>query len=46
MKKLALILALIGLSFTSTFAIAGPEDCADDQQWNEETQQCEAASDG
>ena len=46
MKKIALVLALIGLSFTSTFAVAGSEDCTAEQEWNEETQQCEPASDG
>lgn len=45
MKKLSLVLALVGLCFTGGLAFAGAEDCEEDQQWNEDTQQCEAKSD-
>ena len=45
MKKIALLLIAIGFSMASTLAHAGPEDCADNEQWNEETEACELIND-
>ncbi len=45
MRKLAVVLALIGFVFGANHAFAGQEDCATGEKWNEDTQKCEPQGD-